>query len=87
MINIWDLLVVDVFGGFWLAVLGMCFIFFVIMMFGGVSIFDNFIFNLMFFFAMALGYGYAFVTVPISILIVSWFVSQWMQWIERGGYG
>ena len=87
MISIWNLLVEQVFGGFWLSVAGLALIFFLILAMGSVSIFDILTFLLFFLLAMALGYGYAIVTVPIVILITAWSVFQYMRFQERGGYG
>jgi hypothetical protein len=87
MLSIWDLLVEQVFGGFWLSVVGLTFIFFIVLTIGTVSIFDILVFLLFFLLAMALGYGYAIVTIPIVILVVAWAIFQYMRFQERGGYG
>lgn len=85
MIDLWNFLVSQTFGGFWLAVIGMCFLFFVILILGGVSFFDNLLFQLFFFFAMAVGYGYAIISVTITILIVGWAGMEIAKLIESWG--
>ena len=87
MIDLWMLLVENIAGGFWLAVMLVTFIFFIVLAIFGCSIFDNLTFNMMFLMAMAIGYGYAIITVPLSIFILGWFTFQFISWIERGGSG
>jgi len=87
MISLWNFLVEQIFGGYWLAIAGITLIFFIIMVLGSVSIIDILGFLLIFLLAMALGYGYAIVTVPIVAFVVYWAISQYLRMLERGGGG
>jgi len=73
--DFWNLFVIQVFGGFWPAVLGLAAIFFLIMMIlGRMSMYSCIFFMLMFFVCMAMGYGYGLVTIPITLFILSRFM-------------
>lgn len=87
MISLWNFLVEQIFGGFWLAVLGLSIMFVIILVMGSVSALDILGFLLFFILAMALGYGYANITVPIVIFLVARAIFQYMRWLERGGQG
>lgn len=72
MIDLWALLVVNLFQGFWLAVLGICALFWIMMTIGKVSQVTIINFLSIFIIAMALGYGYEIISilVTISILVI-----------------
>ena len=86
--DLWSLLVEYTFGGFYSAVFGMTFIFLLILMMGGVSIFTAMWFCAIFLFVMFLGNGVWLIVVPISILIIYMFVKGFISFIDayyRGG--
>lgn len=85
--DLWTLLVETIAGGFWLAVILMIVTFFIILALGGVSLYDNMWFNIVFLFSMAMGYGYALFTVAISIFVLGWFLFELVNWLERAGQG
>ena len=63
----------QLFGGFWLAVLGVCgLIFFIMAMAGRMSKMTTIHYLLLYFMCMTLGYGYKWITGLISIAIISW---------------
>lgn len=65
-LDLWTLFVHYVFGGFWIAIIGLMLVMFIIMgVLGRISIYSVTWYLVMFFFAMSLGYGY----VPLNILI------------------
>ena len=71
MIDLWTLLVVDLFQGFWLAVLGLVALFWIIFVIGRVSQVTIFNFLSLFILAMALGYGYEIISILITITILT----------------
>lgn len=74
--NLWDILVEDLAGGFWIAVIIIVVCFGLILMFGGISFLSNMNFNLIFVFAMAIGFGQALISIILWILLVGWAVSE-----------
>ena len=70
MIDLWELLVVDMFGSFWLAVIGICFAMYIIMVVGRVSQVTILNFLSIFVLSMAIGYAYAFIAIIITMLIL-----------------
>ena len=71
MIDLWTLLVVDLFQGFWLAVVGLVVLFWIIFVIGKVSQVTVFNFMSIFILAMAIGYGYEIVSILITITILT----------------
>ena len=77
MLDLWQLFVVDVFGGFWLSVLGLALIIYIILaVFGKVSANSTLSYLTLFLFAMAYGYGKAIFTIPIAVAILLYFGMQ-----------
>ena len=70
MISLWELVVVDMFGSFWLAVVGMCFAMWIIMIMGRVSQLTSFNFLSIFVLALCIGYGYSFISIILTLLIL-----------------
>ncbi len=70
MIDLWTLFVVDMFGSFWLAVLGIAFAMWIIFVVGKVSQVTSFNFLSIFILSMAIGYAYAFISIIITMLIL-----------------
>jgi len=68
--DLWTLLVELTFGGFYSAVFGMTFIFLIILMMGGISIYTAMWFCAIFLFVMFLANGVWIIVLPISILII-----------------
>jgi len=71
MIDLWTLLVVDLFQSFWLAVIGLVVLFWIIFTIGRVSQVTVLNFLSIFILAMAIGYGYALVTILITMTILT----------------
>ena len=70
MIDLWTLLVVNLFGSFWLAVLGIAFVMWIIFVIGKVSQVTSFNFLSIFILSMAIGYAYAFIAIILTVLIL-----------------
>ena len=68
MIDLWTLLVVNLFQSFWLAVIGLAALFWIMFMIGKVSQSTSLNFISIFILAMAIGYGYALVTILLTVL-------------------
>ena len=68
--DLWTLLVVNLFQSFWLAVLGLVALFWIILTIGKVSQVTIFNFISIFIMAMALGYGYEIISILVSIMIL-----------------
>ncbi len=75
MIDLWTLLVVNLFQGFWLAVFGIAGMMFMILMIGRVSAVTTYNFLTIFFLAMAIGYGYTLFSI---LLIIGIFIIQFL---------
>ena len=71
MIDLWTLLVVDLFQSFWLAVVGLVVLFWIIFVIGKVSQVTIFNFMSIFILAMAIGYGYEIVSILITMTILT----------------
>jgi hypothetical protein len=85
IMNLWDLFVGTVFGGFWLSVLGLAVILLIILAMGGISGFSILTFLLFFLACMAFGYGYPIFEILIFGIALYYAVSQYMGWAERSG--
>ena len=70
MIDLWELIVVDMFGSFWLAVFGMSFAMWIIMVIGKVSQVTSLNFLSIFILALCIGYGFSFISILLTILIL-----------------
>ncbi len=71
MIDLWTLLVVNLFQSFWLAVVGLVVLFWIIFIIGKVSQVTILNFMSIFILAMAIGYGYEIVSILITITILT----------------
>ncbi len=71
MIDLWTLLVVNLFQSFWLAVIGLVVLFWIIFTIGRVSQVTIFNFISIFILAMAIGYGYEIISILITITILT----------------
>jgi hypothetical protein len=81
MINLWDLLVVQIFGSFWPAVFFLTLVFFIILMLAGISLYTVIIFNAYFLLAMSLGYGYPIVSFILMLFGITYFLFQFIKLI------
>ena len=70
MIDLWTLLVVNLFGSFWLAVLGIAFMMWIIFVIGKVSQVTSLNFLSIFVLAMCIGYGFSFISILLTLLIL-----------------
>jgi len=85
MMDLWTLFVENIFGGFWLSLIGLAGVFLLILMMGGVSFLTILIYLSFFALSMSIGYGHPLVTIPIVIFIFSWFTFEVIGWLSRGG--
>ena len=69
--DLWTLLVVNLFQSFWLAVVGLVVLFWIILAIGKVSQVTTYNFLFIFILAMSLGYGYEIVSILITISILT----------------
>lgn len=70
MIDLWTLLVVNLFGSFWMAVIGIAFVMYLIMVICKVSQVTTLNFLSIFTLSMAIGYAYAFIAILITMLLL-----------------
>ncbi len=85
MMDLWTLLVENLFGGFWISVVGLLVIMAIILMMGGVSFLTVIIFSMFFILSMTIGYGHPIITIPIVIGIFTMFILELIGFIESGG--
>lgn len=85
MMDLWTLLIENVFGGFWITMGALAMIFFIILIIGGVSLWTILVFMGTFLLSMTIGYGHPIITVPIVIFILLYFVFEVFGFISRGG--
>lgn len=83
MVDLWWLFVENVFGGFYLAVIGLAAIYFVILVMGGVSLLTNIYYNMIFFTIMMMGYGTRLIPALVLISLIVWFFMQLKGYIDR----
>ena len=82
-LDLWSLLVENIFGTFWVAVSSLAFLQFIILSIGGVSSYSSMMLVGIFLLAMALGYGNLIISVPIIIGIVAWTTFQIKRYWEE----
>jgi len=70
MIDLWTLIVVDLFQSFWMAVFAIAGLFWIIFVIGRVSQVTSLNFLTIFILAMALGYGFSLISIGITIIIL-----------------
>lgn len=70
MIDLWTLLVVDLFQGFWPAIIGISAMMWIILVIGKVSQVTTLNFLSIFVLAMSLGYGYSLISIGLTIGIL-----------------
>ena len=70
MIDLWELIVVDMFNAFWPAVLGLCGLMYFIFMMGKVSQITTLNFLAIFIIAMAIGYGSSLIAILTTIMLL-----------------
>lgn len=76
--DLWTLLVEQVGGGFWIAVLLVAFLLFLIMaVFGRMSRLTSMHYILFFGFVMTLSYGYKWITALLGFAFLSWLYLAW----------
>lgn len=76
-LDLWTLLIEYVFGGFWMAIAGLCAYFFIVMgVLGRMSVYSVTIYMMMFVLAMTLGYGFTTLNILITgaLLLTTIFV-------------
>lgn len=71
MIDLWQLLVVNLFQGFWAAVIGLVLFFYLILVIGKVSQVTALNFLSIFVLSCALGYGYSLISILLTIIILT----------------
>jgi len=71
MISLWELLVVDMFGNFWMAVIAIVFVMWLIFAIGRVSQVTSLNFLSIFVLAMAIGYSNAFIAILTTMLVLT----------------
>jgi hypothetical protein len=85
-LDLWTLFVNYVFGGFWLAVIGLALLMFVVMgILGKISIYSCTWYMVMFVLAMGLGYGYVTLNIIITLVLVVAFLFSGKNYLDRTG--
>jgi hypothetical protein len=83
-VNLWDLFVVYLFGGYWMSILGLALLIFVILAIMGRMSRVSTIYYLMFFMmTMALGWGLKILTVFIGIAIMTFLYFSFESWVNN----
>ncbi len=85
MIDLWALLVENIFGSFYVAILGLAAIFLIILILGGVSFLTALWYDGIFLVVMNLGYGTRIIPALVFIALFLWFALQIKGYIERSG--
>ena len=70
MIDLWTLLVVDLFQGFWPAIIGLSALMWIMFVIGKVSQVTTLNFLSIFILAMCIGYGYSLISIVITLIIL-----------------
>ncbi len=70
MMSLWTLFVVEIFGSFWSAIIGLSIIMYIILVLGGTSQDTCLTYNWIFILIMAIGYGQVLITILMTILTV-----------------
>ena len=82
-LDLWTLFVQYVFGGFWIAVIGLTLVMFVIMgILGRISIYTVTWYLIMFILAMSLGFGYVTLNILITLAMIIAFFFSWKSYID-----
>jgi len=83
-LDLWNLFVQYIFGGFWLSVLGIGLLIFIIMgVLGKISIYTTMWYVIMFVMAMALGSGFILLSMIITLLLLIAAFFSWKGYFER----
>ena len=84
-LDFWTLFVNYVFGGFWIAVLGLTLVMFIIMgVLGRISIYSATWYCVMFIAAMSLGYGFVTINILITLMLLVASYFSWRRYIDQG---
>lgn len=82
-LDFWNLFVNGVFGGFWMAVIGLMAVMFIIMgVLGRISIYTVTWVLIMFFLAMTLGYGFVTLNIFITLALLIAFYFSWVRYLN-----
>lgn len=82
-LDLWTLFVDNVFGSFFLAVIGLLLVMFVVMgVLGRISIYSVTWFLLMFALAMTLGYGLTTINILITLALIIALFFSWKSYID-----
>lgn len=85
-LDMWTLFVVYIFGGFWLAIIGLVLLIFIIMgVLGRMSIYSVGWYCLMFVLALSLGYGYITLNILITVGLIIALSFSWSSYFGKGG--
>ena len=85
-LDLWNLFVVNVFGGFWMAVFGIAALMFIMMGFlGRMSIYSVMMYCLLFLYVMFLGSGYVVFNMLLSIILMVSLAFSISGYLSRGG--
>jgi len=87
MLDLWQLLVEQIFQSFWGSIIGLSLIFFVMFMFFKVSPATGGYFIAVFWFAMAIGYGYLWIAMLIWITLIAISIGAGTKLINSMGGG
>ena len=82
-LDLWTLFVVYIFGGFWMAILGLTLLQFIIMgVLGRISIYSCTWYSLMFVLTMTLGYGYVTLNILLTLLVLIGFMFSMKSYLD-----
>jgi len=70
MMDLWTLIVVNMFQSFWMAVIAVAFLMWIIFVVSGVSQVTSLNFLSIFIMAMAIGYGFSLISIGITVVLL-----------------
>jgi len=85
MFSIWDLIVNQIAGSFFIGGIILIMMFAIILAIGGVSFFSSLLFTGVFIFAMALGYGYTMFFTVLAAASFFYFMISFVRMLQRSG--
>jgi hypothetical protein len=81
-LDLWTLLVQQVFGSFFVAIVGMGIFIFIVFILGRLSIYSASWYILLFFLTMTLGYGYITINILITLSLIIALFFSWKGYID-----
>jgi hypothetical protein len=81
-LDLWTLFVQQIFGGFFVAIIGIAVLIFIIFIMGRLSIYSSMWYLLFFLLTMTLGYGYITLNILITLSVIMSLFFSWKSYID-----